>query len=64
MEIFDLTAHAFREDLLAYAIEQQPRTVVLGHGEPEARDWFEENLRDALPKLVIHQPGPGASVEV
>lgn len=64
MEIFDLTAHAFREDLLAYAIEQQPRAVVLGHGEPEARDWFEENLREALPKLVIHQPAPGESIEV
>ena len=64
MDIFDLSAHAHREDLVSFAVGMDPRTVILGHGEPEARNWLEAELRDHLPRLNILQPGPGESVEV
>ena len=41
-----------------------PRTVILGHGEPEARDWIETELRERLPRLNILQPAPGEPLEV
>ena len=47
-----------------FAVRLNPRTILLGHGEPEARDWMEQTLRERLPKLIIHQPAPGEAVEV
>ena len=61
---FDLTAHASREALLEFVGQVSPRTVLLGHGEPAARRWFEEQIRDRHPKMKIIQPAPGLSVEV
>ena len=47
-----------------FAVQMAPRTVILGHGEPDARDWIEAELRDRLPKLNILQPAPGEALEV
>ena len=51
-------------ELVDFAVRLNPRTLILGHGEPDARDWMEQALRERLPKLLIHQPGPGESLEV
>ena len=64
LESFDLSAHANREELVDFAVQMAPRTVILGHGEPDARDWIEAELRDRLPKLKIIQPAPGEALEV
>ena len=64
MDSFDLTAHANREELVDFAMSMGPRTVILGHGEPEARDWIETELRERLPRLNILQPAPGETLEV
>ena len=64
MESFDLSAHAGREELVDFAVGMAPRTVILGHGEPEARAWIEEALRDRLPRLNILQPAPGETLKV
>ena len=64
VEDFDLTAHANREDLLEFIGEVNPRAVLLGHGDGEARRWFEEQIRQQHPKITIIQPQPGLSVEV
>jgi Cft2 family RNA processing exonuclease len=64
MDCYDLTAHADRDELVDFAVRLNPRTILLGHGEPEARDWMEQTLRERLPKLIIHQPAPGEAVEV
>ena len=64
MDSFDLTAHANREELVDFAVGMDPRTVILGHGEPEARDWIETELRERLPRLNILQPAPGETLEV
>jgi Cft2 family RNA processing exonuclease len=59
MQIFDLSAHANREELLDFTLQLNPRSVILGHGEPDARAWIEEELRSRLPRLNILQPAPG-----
>jgi Cft2 family RNA processing exonuclease len=61
---FDLTAHANREDLLEFVGGVSPRVVLLGHGEPRARQWFAEAIHARYPKLKVLQPEPGQSVEV
>ena len=64
VEEFDLTAHANREELLSFVGQVNPRTVLLGHGDDDSRQWFEEQIRSRWPKIQIIQPGPGKSVEV
>jgi Cft2 family RNA processing exonuclease len=61
---FDLTAHANREDLLDFVGQVSPRAVLLGHGDDEARAWFEEQIRSRHPKIKIIQPQPGKMAQV
>src|SRR5438309_1745342 len=61
---FDLTAHANREELLDFVGQVSPRAVLLGHGEEDSRNWFEQQIRARYPKIKVIQPGPGKSVEV
>jgi Cft2 family RNA processing exonuclease len=61
---FDLTAHANRDELLGFVAQVSPRAVLLGHGEADARNWFEEQIRTRHPKIKVIQPEPGKSVEV
>ena len=60
---FDLTAHANRDDLLEFVDRVSPRVVLLGHGEEDSRQWFEQQIRARHPKIKIIQPQPGLSVE-
>jgi len=60
---FDLTAHANREDLLDFVGRVEPRVVVLGHGEADSRQWFEDQIRTKYPKVKVHQAVPGGTVE-
>ncbi len=59
---FDLTAHAFREDLLEFVGQVRPRTVVLGHGDAPARAWFALAIQQKFPRIKVFQPGPGEKV--
>ena len=61
---YDLTAHANRTDLLDFVGQVSPRTVLLGHGDDDARKWFEEQIRARHPKIKIIQPHPGKTEEV
>ncbi len=61
---FDLSGHANREELLQFALAANPRAVVLTHGDPEARDWFQDALAEANPKLSITDPVPGKRYQV
>ncbi len=61
---FDLTAHANRDELLDFVAEVNPRAVVLGHGEPDSKRWFESAIRSRFPKVHVVQPAPGEVVEV
>ena len=64
LQSFDLSAHAHREELVDFALRLNPRAVILGHGEPDARDWVEAELRARAPRMVLHQPAPGETLEV
>ncbi len=61
---FDLSAHANRDELLDFVGDVNPHTVFLGHGDAPARAWFEEQIRARWPKMKIHQPQPGKTIEV
>jgi Cft2 family RNA processing exonuclease len=61
---FDLTAHANRDELLDFVGQVSPHTVLLGHGEEDARQWFEQQIKARWPKIKVIQPQPGLSVEV
>lgn len=64
VEDFDLTAHANRGELLDFVGQVSPHTVLLGHGEEDARQWFEQQIKARWPKIKVIQPQPGLSVEV
>ena len=64
VDAFDLTAHANRDELLDFVGRVEPRTVVLGHGDDDARAWFAQAISQRHPKMKILQPGPGEVVEV
>jgi len=55
---FDLSSHADREELLDYAIARNPGTVILSHGDPEARAWFEEELYASVLDSRVIDPEP------
>lgn len=63
VETFDLTAHALREDLVDWVEQMGPKTVVLGHGEHEARQWMAAEISARLPKVRVLQPVRGETVE-
>jgi len=56
---YDLTGHADRDELVDYAKKQNPANILLTHGDPKARDWFQENLTADIPNTTVHNPGPG-----
>jgi Cft2 family RNA processing exonuclease len=60
---FDLTAHANRDDLLRFVSDVAPHTILLGHGEADARHWFEEQIHARHPKIKVIQATPGLGVE-
>jgi Cft2 family RNA processing exonuclease len=62
LEDFDLTAHANRDELLKFVGRVSPRSVLLGHGDDAARDWFEAEIRERWPNIKIYQPQPGRTI--
>jgi len=59
---FDLSAHANREEMLDFVGQVAPRVVLLGHGDDDARQWFEDQIRTRHPKIKVLQPQPGEPV--
>jgi Cft2 family RNA processing exonuclease len=64
VEDFDLTAHANRNELLDFVGQVEPRAVLLGHGENDSRQWFEEKIRARHPRIQVFQPKPGETLQV
>jgi Cft2 family RNA processing exonuclease len=64
VERFELSGHADREELLQFAVQTQARSIVLAHGEPDARAWFQRELEARLPNSKIIDPVPGQVYEV
>lgn len=53
---FDLSGHADRRELLDYAVELRPENIFLTHGDEDAREWFKQNLSQALPSSTVIDP--------
>ena len=62
VERFDLSGHADREELINCVHQMDPRTVVLTHGDPAARDWFLERLAEQFPKKKVIDPTVGERI--
>ncbi len=56
VERFDLSGHADREELLAYALRSNAANILLVHGDPAAREWFRAELAEKLPNARVHIP--------
>ena len=59
---YDLSGHADREELLAFAQSVSPRKIVLHHGDPEARAWFSSEFEKL--NLPVLDPEPLIEYEV
>ena len=55
---FDLSGHADRDELLDYAALSGARSIVLNHGDDDARNWFAEQLAERAPESEILDPKP------
>lgn len=61
---FDLSGHADRSELLEYAVESQADTIVLTHGDVDARQWFKQALEQQAPKAKVINPTPLAQYDI
>ncbi len=64
VERFELSGHAERGELLEFAVQTKARSIVLTHGDPDARDWFKVQLAEQLPKAKVIDPIPLRLYEV
>ncbi len=64
VERFDMSAHAEREELLAYTVARKPKTVIITHGDPPARAWFAESLGRSKHAPQVIDPVPGDVIKV
>ena len=58
IEQFDLSGHADRDQLAEYATQCQARSIVLTHGDPDARAWFQTTLSQSLSECTVLDPVP------
>jgi predicted metal-dependent RNase len=59
-----MSAHAEREELLAYTVARKPKTVIITHGDPPARVWFAESLGRLKDAPRVIDPVPGDVINV
>jgi Cft2 family RNA processing exonuclease len=53
-----MSGHADRDELLDYAVASGAPSVVLCHGDPDARAWFAGALAERMPDSRILDPMP------
>ncbi|MBC2605558.1 MBL fold metallo-hydrolase [Pelagicoccus albus] len=61
---FEMSGHADREEILEFALAAEPKSIVLTHGDPGARDWFSQQLEAADHPVRVIDPEPLKAVEV
>jgi hypothetical protein len=44
--------------------EVNPRVVVLGHGDTQAKAWICEQIQNRHPKIQVLQPAPGQALDL
>jgi len=63
LDDFDLSAHANRDELIAFVDQVSPRTVILGHGDLDARQWVQAEINRRYPKIRVIHAEPGQSID-
>lgn len=61
---FRFSGHAHRRDLIQLVGRVQPRTVVLVHGETEAKLWMRDAIQHFYPEIEVVLPERGEEIEV
>ncbi|HEY0966425.1 MAG TPA: MBL fold metallo-hydrolase [Opitutaceae bacterium] len=64
VERFELSGHADREELLEFAVQATPRSLILTHGDQAARDWFARELAIKAPNTKVIDPVPLQTYQV
>jgi Cft2 family RNA processing exonuclease len=64
VEKFELSGHAEREELLEFALQADPRAIVLTHGDPAARQWFADEIAKRASGAKVLDPTPGKYYQV
>lgn len=60
---YQLSGHTTRERMMDFVNEVEPRQIILTHGDPEAREWFAEEIAIQLPRTKTLIPVPGEEIE-
>lgn len=64
VERFEMSGHADREEILEFTLAAEPKTVILTHGDPGARDWFAAQLEADEHPVQVVDPTPLQAVEI
>ncbi len=64
IERFRLSGHSHRDQLIGLVGRMQPKTVVLVHGNAEARRWMDETIRATYPDVTVHRPARGEVLDL
>lgn len=64
VERYEMSGHADREEILEFALAAEPKSIVLTHGDPGARDWFAQALEAADHPVRVIDPVPLQAVEI
>lgn len=59
---YQLSGHTTRERMMQFVNNVEPRLVVLTHGDPAAREWYEEEIAIQLPRAKVVNPVPGEEI--
>ncbi|MFZ4764236.1 MAG: MBL fold metallo-hydrolase RNA specificity domain-containing protein [Roseimicrobium sp.] len=62
VESFDFSAHAVREDIVAYVKSVNAPKVLLVHGDSPAQEWFLKAIAQASPQSEVLTPEPSQQV--
>lgn len=58
VERFELSGHAERSEIVEFVLTVNPRVVILTHGDPPARAWFEQEIKRLAPEIEVVDPEP------
>lgn len=61
---FRFSGHSHRRDLIQLVEQLRPKTVVLVHGEEDARRWLADNIAFFYPEVDVHLLQAGVPLEL
>ena len=64
VERFRFSGHSDRRELLSLVERMNPETVLLIHGDPDAKNWMAEHIKEDHPETEVHRPDWGSVLEV